>query len=237
MRRIIPTRFTSAHAVAGVALFVALGGGAYAATGSPFVGPHGNINTCVPPGGGGVNVWKPGHLCTGGRVGLAFPVVGQPGPTGRTGPTGLTGPTGATGAPNPSATTVDGQTVTKVLLKEPTPASGTTSMALYTGAGLTILANCDSTGAASLQANGPSSADSDLTVSGYDNTSPFIYGSQTSTLGPASVAALGPASAGEATFSYASNGGQTVTGTIGYQRAPSLGTFAGCTFSGSVTAG
>ena len=137
MRRIIPTRVTSAHAVAGVALFVALGGGAYAATGSPFIGPHGNINTCVPPGGGGVNVWKPGHRCTGGRVGLAFPVVGQPGATGQTGPTGLTGPTGATGAPNPSATTVDGQTVTKLLLKEPTPASGTTSMALYTGAGLT----------------------------------------------------------------------------------------------------
>ena len=41
MRRMIRTRFTFANIVAGTALFVALGGGAYAATTS-FVGPHGN---------------------------------------------------------------------------------------------------------------------------------------------------------------------------------------------------
>ena len=100
MRRTIRSRFTFANIVAGTALFVALGGGAYAAT-SSFVGLHGNINTCVPPAGGEVNVWKPGHRCTGGRVGLAFPVNAQPGATGSTGPTGLTGATGATGQANP----------------------------------------------------------------------------------------------------------------------------------------
>ena len=235
MRRMIRTRFTFANIVAGTALFVALGGGAYAATTS-FVGPHGNINTCVPPAGGEVNVWKPGHRCTGGRVGLAFPGNVLAGATGSTGPTGLTGATGATGLPNPAATTVDGQTVTKLSLKEPTPTSGTTSVTLYSGAGLTILAVCDSSGNASLQANGPASADSDLTVSGYQSGGTG-YGSQTNTLGPASLAALGPAIAGEATFSYESSGGQVVTGNIGYQKAPSLGSFAGCAFFGSVISG
>jgi len=233
MRRMIRTRFTFANIVAGTALFVALGGGAYAATTS-FVGPHGNINTCVPPAGGEVNVWKPGHRCTGGRVGLAFPGNVQAGATGSTGPTGLTG---ATGLPNPAATTVDGQTVTKLSLKEPTPTSGTTSVTLYSGAGLTILAACDSSGNASLQANGPASADSELTVSGYQNGGTGYYGSQTNTLGPASLAALGPASAGQATFSYASSAGQVVTGNIGYQKAPPLGSFAGCAFFGSVISG
>jgi len=235
MRRIIRNRLTFANIVAGTALFVALGGGAYAATTS-FVGPHGNINTCVPTAGGEVNVWKPGHRCTGGRVGLAFPVNVQ-GATGSTGPTGLTGATGATGVPNPAATTVDGQTVTKLSLKEPTPTSATTSVTLYSGAGLTILAVCDTSGNASLQANGPVSADSELTVSGYQNGGTGYYGSQTNTLGPASLAALGPASAGEATFSYASSAGQVVTGNVGYQKSPSLGSFAGCAFFGTVISG
>jgi hypothetical protein len=233
MRRMIRTRFTFANIVAGTALFIALGGGAYAATTS-FVGPHGNINTCVPPAGGEVNVWKPGHRCTGGRVGLAFPVNAQAGATGASGPTGLTGATGPT---NAAATTVDGQTVTKLSLKEPTPTSGTTSVTLYSGSGLTILAACDSTGNASLQANGPGSADSELTISGYQNGGTGYYGSQTNTLGPSSLAALGPANAGEASFSYASSSGQVVTGNIGYQKAPSLGGFAGCAFFGTAVSG
>jgi hypothetical protein len=236
MRRMIRNRFTFANIVAGTALFIALGGGAYAAT-SSFVGPHGNINTCVPPGGGGVNVWKPGHRCTGGRVGLAFPGNVLAGATGASGPTGLTGATGATGPANSAATTVDGQTVTKLSLKEPTPTTVTTSVTLYSGAGLTILAACDTTGNASLQANGPASADSELTVSGYQNGGTGYYGSQTNTLGPASLAALGPATSGEANFSYASSGGQVVTGNVGYQKAPSLGSFAGCAFFGTVVSG
>ena len=233
MRRLIRGRYLAAL----TALFVALGGVAYAASGSPFVGPHGNINTCVPPGGGGVNVWKPGHRCSGGRVGLAFPAIPQTGATGATGATGTAGATGATGPSNPAATTVDGETVTKLSLKEPTPATGTTSLTLYGGSGLTILANCDSSGNASLQANGPASADSELTVSGFQDGGTGYYGSQTGTLGPASLVPLGPSDAGEASFSYASSSGAVVTGNIGYQKAPSFGNAAGCAFFGTVVSG
>jgi hypothetical protein len=219
MRRLIRGRFTVAKIAVVAAAFAALGGVAYAASGNSFIGPHGNVNICVPPGGGGVNAWKPGHHCSGGRVALALPArvqSGPAGPKGSTGATGVTGPTGATGPTNASATTVDGETVSKLFLKVPTPASGTTTATLYPGvAGLTILALCDHSGNASLEANGPLSADSELTVSGFDNAGTPDYGSQTNTLGPASAVPLGPSSAGQASFSYASSAGQVVTGSIG----------------------
>ena len=230
------------YVVVATALLVALGGGAYAlAASSPFVGAHGNINTCVPPTGGEVNVWKPGHRCTGGRVGLAFPTSGAQGKAGATGATGATGGTGATGATNPSASTVDGETLTKLMLKVSTPATGTTSQALYNGTalgnGLVIVAACDNSGTASLVANGPASANSGLTISGYANGGTNAFGSQTATLGPTSNATLGPAGSGETSFSYAASGGAVATGQIGYQSAPSPGSFAGCTFFGTVTSG
>ena len=237
MRRLIGSRLTVTKAALALGLFLAIGGVAYAASGSAFVGPHGNINTCVPRNGGAVNVWKPGHHCSGGRVPLAWPARAQNGANGAPGAAGATGATGATGASNPAATTVDGETVTKLSLKQATPTSGSSSQTLYSADGLTILAVCDNTGAASLAANGPASADSQLTVSGFQGTGPGAYGSQTATLGPASQAALGPAGSGEATFSYANASGQVLSGQIGYKAAPSVGSFAGCGFEGVVTSG
>lgn len=219
----------------GASLSKPLGGVAYAASGSTFVGGDGSIGGCAPPGGGQVHIWRPGHGCSGGWASVAFAGNGAKGPSGPTGATGATGLPGATGPSNPAATTVNGQTVTKLLLKEPTPTSSTSIATLYSASGLTILAECDTAGNASLAANGPASADSQLTVNGYDNAGSF--GSQTSVLGPAGAAALGPASAGDASFSYANSSGQTVTGTIGYQKAPSAGTYAGCAFVGTVISG
>jgi hypothetical protein len=242
MRRLIPRRVTALNVGVALVVFAALGGVAYAASGGSFVGQHGNINTCVPANGGEVNVWKPGHRCTGGRVGLAFPTRGQngaQGPAGAAGALGATGPTGATGPVNPNATTVDGETVTKLSLREATPGSGTTTQTLNPTDGLTILASCDSSGNASLAANGPASADSELTVAGYDNsgTTP-AFGSQTANLGPSSLAVLGPAGSGHTSFTYENSAGQVVTGTIGYQKASAFGgSFAGCAFFGTITAG
>ena len=234
MRRLIRSRLTVTKAALALGLFLAIGGVAYAASGSAFIGPHGMINTCVPPSGGGVNVWKPGHRCSGGRVALTWPARAQ---NGAAGPAGATGATGATGPTNPAATTVDGESVTKLLLKEPTPTSGSASATLYTADGLTILAACDHTGTASLQANGPASADSELTVNGFEGTGSGSFGSQTNALGPASLAPLGPSGSGETSFSYANSAGQVISGQIGYQAAPSLGTSPGCAFFGVVASG
>jgi hypothetical protein len=220
------------------AAFMAIAGGvAYAASSAALIGARGNINSCVSPKGGEVNVWRwPGHHCSGGRVALAWPARSTPGPAGPAGHVGATGPTGATGPSNPAATTVDGETVAKLQLKEATPGSGSATQTLYNADGLTITALCSSGGSASLQANGPASADSELTISGLEGTS-STFGSQTATLGPSSNAALGTAGSGESTFSYENTAGQVISGQVGYQSAPSLGTFAGCSFFGVADVG
>jgi hypothetical protein len=238
MRRLIRPRITATRAALTVALFLAIGGVAYGASSSSLIGPHGNLNGCVSPSGGEVNIWKLGHRCTGGRVPVAWPARAQSGAAGPAGPAGAigaTGATGPTGAANPAATTVDGETVSKLALHEAPPGSGSSSQTLYSADGLAIVAVCSNTGVASLAANGPASADSALTVSGYEGAA--AYGSQTATLGPASAVPLGPAGSGEATFSYANAAGQVISGQIGYESAPSYGSFAGCGYHGVVTSG
>jgi hypothetical protein len=217
----------AAKVLGATVLCLVAGSAAYAAgTGSQFVGTGGSITSCLPPRGGEVKVWLPGHRCSGGWAQLNWSAVGSTGPAGAT---------GATGPINPSATTVDGQTVSKLLLKVPTPGSGTTTSTLYSADGLTILALCDSSGNASLVANGPSTNDSELMVSGYANTAAF--GSQTNNLGSSSNAPLGPTASGHSSFSYASSAGNVLTGAIGYQKANSFGSYAGCAFFGEITSG
>ena len=220
-------RSRTAKLLAATTLCLAAGSAAYAATtGSQFIGTGGTITTCLPPHGGEDKIWLPGHHCSGGWTQLNWNAVGATGPGGAT---------GATGPINPSATTVDGQTVAKLLLKVPTPGSGTTTSTLYGANGLTILAECDSSGNASLVANGPSTNDSELTVSGYANA--VAFGSQTNNLGSSSNATLGPSASGNSSFSYASSSGTVLTGSIGYQKASSFATYAGCAFFGDITSG
>ncbi|MGD0197407.1 MAG: hypothetical protein ABSC56_05820 [Solirubrobacteraceae bacterium] len=227
--RAIRTRSGIVKLGAVAVLFLGVGGAAYAAQSSPFIGPAGNINSCVAPHGGYAKVWPPGHRCSGGWLPLAWAAAGA------TGPAGATGATGATGPLNPSAATVNGQAVTKLLLKEPTPGSGTTTATLYGTDGLTILADCSSSGSASLVANGPSSNDSELMFSGSGTTGAF--NGQSDTLGSASNEPLGPAGSGNVSFSYASSAGSVLTGTIGYQSGTAFASYSGCAFFGDVTSG
>ncbi len=220
-------RSNAVRLTAATVLCLGAAGAAYAATGtSQFVGPGGNITSCLPPRGGQVHIWLPGHHCSGGWAQLNWAAIGATGPAGAT---------GATGPVNPSANTVNGQSISKLMLKVPTPGSGTTTSTLYSANGLTILAECDSSGNASLVANGPSSNDSELTVSGASNSGSFA--SQTNNLGASSNATLGPAASGESSFSYASSSGTVLTGGIGYQKANSFATYAGCAFFGDITSG
>jgi hypothetical protein len=93
-----------ANVMATAAVFVALGGGAYAATGS-FVGSGGTISGCVAKKGGALRVVKSGKKCPHGTVALAFD---QKGPQGSTGAAGTTGAAGATGPSGPEG--ISGQT-------------------------------------------------------------------------------------------------------------------------------
>lgn len=227
MRDVIERR--AALACAGAALLIALGGGAYVASGAPPIS-GGAVTGCVAKHGGTLRVVRRGRHCPRGTVRVTLGTSGAPGGRGPTGPTGPAGP------PNPDAKTVGGETVTKLFLKEPTPATTMAIKTLFSGAGLVITGDCDNAGNASLVANGPASADADLSYLGATDGFPSFKG-QVNALGPASNITLGSPHSGEVTFAYAAAGGQTVTGTIGWQTAPSLGAFNGCAFFGTAISG
>jgi hypothetical protein len=103
--RSIPKRFSYANVMSSIAVFVALGGGAYAATGG-LVGAAGQLRACVDRTGA-LRVIRTGSRCRGkstavilnqrGLAGATGP-IGQPGAPGVTGAQGLTGAPGADGA-------------------------------------------------------------------------------------------------------------------------------------------
>ena len=89
----IRSNLTFSNVLALVALFVALGGGAYAAAGNPFVSGSGKIQGCVKSGA--LNVVKAGKHCPSGTTSLAF---SQTGPRGKTGSSGTAGTAGTSAA-------------------------------------------------------------------------------------------------------------------------------------------
>lgn len=180
---------------------------------------------------------KPRKKVVQGKRGPAGP-RGPQGPQGVSGLPGAQGPvgnTGPAGAPNPNATTVNGDTVTTLFKREPTPATSMTVENLFVGDGLTIVAACDNGGNATLQADGPSSGNGELTWAGASNTAPTGFSGQDNALGPMTADSLSMGNRGQVTFSYAEADGHVATGSVGWQSAPSFGTFNGCGFFGTVT--
>lgn len=90
-------RPTYANVMSSVAVFIALSGGAYAATGG-FVSGGGAIKGCVlqTEEPGELNIIKPGEKCPSGTTAIAF------NQTGRRGARGLAGARGAKGAQGPA---------------------------------------------------------------------------------------------------------------------------------------
>jgi hypothetical protein len=93
-----------ANVVAGTALFVALSGGAYAATIAGFVSGSGRIQGCVKSNGT-LTVVKAGKKCAKHTTSLVFNAkgaAGAPGAKGAGGAAGAQGATGATGVTGPA---------------------------------------------------------------------------------------------------------------------------------------
>jgi hypothetical protein len=86
--------------VAWLALFIALGGGAFAATGG-FVGSNGTVTVCVGKGGA-LTAVKSGRRCPKRQTTLLLNQLGRPGTNGVNGSNGAQGPGGAQGPTGPS---------------------------------------------------------------------------------------------------------------------------------------
>jgi hypothetical protein len=113
------------NALGALALFVALGGTTYAATGG-FTGPGGKLSACVN-GNGTLTLLKAGRSCHRGQKKIGWNQTGPRGPQGATGPSGIAG---LNGAPVPSATNATtattALTANNALALGGTPASGFT---------------------------------------------------------------------------------------------------------------
>ena len=113
MAKALRGRLTYANVMATLALFVALGGGAYAASGG-LVSSSGFVQECVRPRGGVPRVVRAHARCGHGTIPLflatpgAASLRGSRGPKGATGPRGRTGPTGPQGPVGPQGPQVPG---------------------------------------------------------------------------------------------------------------------------------
>lgn len=90
---------TFGNGVAVVALFVALGGAAYASGGNPFVSAHGAIRGCVKRGR--LDLAKRGRPCPRHTIAVTFGQAGAPGRRGLPGAAGSQGAPGNQGIPGP----------------------------------------------------------------------------------------------------------------------------------------
>jgi hypothetical protein len=97
MKRFLTARSSPATALGIVALILAAGGGAYAATSG-----RGTITACVHHGGGGL---YRARNCAHHDGRLSWNASGPPGTTGANGPTGAPGPKGDTGGQGPKGDT------------------------------------------------------------------------------------------------------------------------------------
>lgn len=92
------SRLTYANVMATVAMFIALGGGAYAAATGSFVGHNGVIHGCVLSSGQ-LDVIKPGKHCPRKTASLSFAANGRAGARGPAGTPGQPGSPGSPGQP------------------------------------------------------------------------------------------------------------------------------------------
>jgi hypothetical protein len=93
---IVRSRLTFANVASAMALFISLGGGAYAATNSA-IGTDGTIRACLTTSGS-VRIPAGKHSCNRHETAIAW---------NRTGPAGMTGATGATGERGPAGKDID----------------------------------------------------------------------------------------------------------------------------------
>jgi hypothetical protein len=157
--------------------------------------------------------------------------TGKAGPQGPVGPAGATGATGPAGAPNPNATTVNGQSVTPIFA---TVVPAAPPVTVFSGQGLTVTFSCPTITNTQVVANGPVALADNLTWEG--NGQGGAVQGRVENMGPASNAVIGAGNYGAGVATYATASGHVVTITFGYDDAPS-GVSANCSIWGHAVSG
>ena len=156
---------------------------------------------------------------------------GKAGPQGPVGPAGATGATGPAGAPNPNATTVNGQSVTPLFA---TVAPAAPAVTVFSGQGLTVTFSCPTSTNDQVVANGPVALADNLTWEG--NGQAGAVQGRVENMGPASNAVIGAGNYGAGVATYATASGHVVTITFGFDDANS-GVSANCSIWGHAVSG
>ena len=152
------SKLSPAWIVAIVAVFFALGGGAYAASGIANGSvTHGKLaNNSVWHNNLGTGVVQSSNVSP--NLLAEFGKSGIPGPAGTNGANGAAGPQGPVGPAGPAGTAGNSPTTALSFAAQ----DSTAATAIYTGDGITIFARCDSTGALTVYASATSVAPGSL---------------------------------------------------------------------------
>jgi hypothetical protein len=168
-----PGRLTYSNVMATIAVFVALGGGAYAAI-SSIPGPDGVIHGCYSKKNGVLRLVAAGKRCSRRELAIAFNQTGRAGLRGSRGSTGSRGATGATGATGgkgeqgtqgpagPGATSVSRKVEAAHAMTLTTLGNGLTVSATCTAGSKPVVAVETTNHSDPLQASGTSSKDGTL---------------------------------------------------------------------------
>jgi hypothetical protein len=190
------------NVIALLALFVALGGTSYAATGG-FTS-SGKLQACVNEEGG-IKLLKAGKHCKRGQKAVAWNQTGPAGAKGAAGAAGSAGATGATGpggAANPNAAAVNGQSVIPIFA---TAVPGAPPVQVYSQQGFTLLFSCPNGGNTRLVANGPTGGAATLLWQGNSGITEKTFQGRVDHLEPGAEVLIG--------------GGQYATGAAQYGTA------------------
>jgi hypothetical protein len=201
-------RLTYANVASTIALFLAVGGGSAYAVSHYVITSTGQI--------------KPSVLKQ---------LKGARGPKGVTGPRGPKGLKGAPGLPNPDATTVDGQTVTKVFQND---APNSSVKQLFNGDELTLSYYCNAQGYPVLEAASTASAPLLEFAGSFNGT--FKSGETSDTNSFSGFHLLGGVSDDYGTlhFSYGDTDGHVVSGVLAYWSTNAFNTSTNCALFGTL---
>lgn len=225
-----------ANVAATLALVFAMSGGAIAATGG--FSSSGKLQGCVNEEGG-LKLLKAGKHCRRGQKSVAWSITGPKGDPGASGAPGAKGAAGATGgqgaqgpagAPNPSATSVDGQSITRIFA---TVATAAPAVDVLSTEGLTLRFACPTSVEGVVTATGLAGGTDNLVWQGNGNGGAFE--GRTEHLG-STPSTIGKGNYGTGVAEFGTADGHVVSVTYGWDDA-SNGISSECAIWGHATSG